>query len=358
MSVEDDCDPWAQISMEIAPAATVFEAETIEDVEPLGDQFGVAEPITVPEALQDALFGHPDSTGAEITAHGSGSAPLPALHTYAILDAAKVQGLPELLEASDLPHRCLFKGAAYDELKDAAPWVVQLKENNAFTRNLFRNSNAPWHLWDKQPGIYIRSRAKLDDIRTHFRKFTRVRDDQGQWYYFRFWEAVYAKPYFVSVLQTHERRQRWFHINAQHQVSILVPDPGNGTLTICKAAPGERFDGPNAPFELGPFEREIFAAEKRRQFLGRLSAYLDQHEPAFQMLPAAQKDDLLTRMVSTAHHFDLNIEKAVADFALAFVRLRRSPADDPVMLKILNTPQHPMDRARLVLEEAQARMRG
>ena len=46
------------------------------------------------------------------------------VRTYAILDAAKAPGLPELLAASELEHRCLFKGDTYEELKDVAPWIV------------------------------------------------------------------------------------------------------------------------------------------------------------------------------------------------------------------------------------------
>ena len=168
------------------PSEPNLQTETIEDVEPLDDQFGVDTPLTVPFALQDVLFGQPEPVEA-----GNDPAPAPALHTYAILDAAKVLNLPEMLDASGLPHRCLFKGDAFDELKDAAPWIVRLEDGNAFTRNLFTRSDAPWHLWDREPGIYVRSRGTLDDMWKHFRKFTRVQDENGKWYYFRFWEGVH-----------------------------------------------------------------------------------------------------------------------------------------------------------------------
>ncbi len=42
-------------------------------------------------------------------------------------------------------------------------------------------------LYEKELGIFIRSRASLTELRKHFRKFTRVQDEQGKWYYFRFW---------------------------------------------------------------------------------------------------------------------------------------------------------------------------
>ncbi|MEP3892387.1 MAG: DUF4123 domain-containing protein [Litorimonas sp.] len=154
-------------------------------MKPLDEQFGVAVLKTVPDALYEPLFGQPDDT---------------PLHTYAILDAAKFPNLPELLEVSGLVHRCLFKGDAFDELKDVAPWIVQLEDGNAFTRNLFTQTDAPWHLWDAEAGIYVRSGGTLDDMWKHFRKFTRVQDEQGKWFYFRFWETQCLIDY-ISFVQ-------------------------------------------------------------------------------------------------------------------------------------------------------------
>ncbi len=190
MSMDDNYDYWTEEPrakpQEAAPALTV---ETIEGVEPLDAQFGGADPLTVPVALQDVMFGQPAYTEAEIAAHGGDPDRVPPLHTYAILDAAKVTNLPEMLETSGLPYRCLFKGNAFDELKDTAPWIVQLEEGNAFTRNLFTSSDAPWHLWEREPGIYVRSRGTMDDMWRHFRKFTKVQDEHGHWFYLAFWRG-------------------------------------------------------------------------------------------------------------------------------------------------------------------------
>lgn len=150
---------------------------TIDGVEPLDGQFGVDRPKTTPDVLYEPLFGQPEATTKP-----------PALYTYAVLDAAKVMNLAETLADSGLKYRCLFKGDAFEELKDVAPWIVRLEDGNTFTRNLFTRSNAPWHLWDTEPGIYLRSRGSLDDMWGHFRKFTKVQDDVGKWFYFRFWE--------------------------------------------------------------------------------------------------------------------------------------------------------------------------
>lgn len=147
-----------------------IEIFTINEIEPLGDQFGADPKKTVPDKLHGALFDE-------------------LLETYAILDAAKVPNLPELLEASGLEYKCLFKGKAYKDLSEVAPWVVKLDKNAEFTRRLFTKGDAPWHMWDKDPGIYIRSHVSLGDLCAHFRKFTRLRDDaENKWYYFAFYK--------------------------------------------------------------------------------------------------------------------------------------------------------------------------
>ncbi|SFI92647.1 DUF4123 domain-containing protein [Jannaschia pohangensis] len=158
----------------------ILTVEIIESVRPLTDQFGVAAPLTVPASLQDTLFGQ-DKLAI-------GSAILP-LHTYVILDAAKVPGLPEILETSGLGHACLFQGTAAEELRDVAPWIVCLEEGHSFTRSLFTAGDGPSQHWDAEPGIFLKSLESLEEVRRHLRKFTRVRDGHDRWIYFRFWES-------------------------------------------------------------------------------------------------------------------------------------------------------------------------
>lgn len=113
---------------------------------------------------------------------GSGTA-------YALLDAAKVFGLPERLAASGLEHRCLFIGQALTDFADVAPWLIRLEPDAPFTRSLFVTGDAPWQLWDKEPGIVMRSPAGLDELWRHFRKFVKIRGPEGAWLYFRFWDG-------------------------------------------------------------------------------------------------------------------------------------------------------------------------
>lgn len=165
--------------------------KTIGHVEPLGLQLGVQPKKTVPDCLYDTMFGQPIPTEAEAGFAGGDQISVPSMQTYAILDAAKVVNLPELLEASGLRHHCLFRGEAYDKMKNAAPWVVQLEDGNDFTRRLFTGPNGTNGLWDSDPGIYVRSHRTLDEVTNHVRKFTRVQDENRKWYLFRFYDSSF-----------------------------------------------------------------------------------------------------------------------------------------------------------------------
>jgi hypothetical protein len=112
--------------------------------------------------------------------------------TYALLDAARVMNLPETLQDSGLRHQCLFKGDAFDNMNSVAPWLVELEAESSFTRNLFTKSDSPWHLWDDEPGIFVRTSVPFDTLYQHFRKFTMLQDDADSTYYFRFWEPDWA----------------------------------------------------------------------------------------------------------------------------------------------------------------------
>lgn len=172
--------------------------QEIKSVEPLDAQFGVWPKKVVPDVLYDPLFGQPEPSEDEIKAVGDATHVSP-MKLYAILEAAKVENFFGMLDASGLNYRCLYKGNAYDALKDVAPYIVELTEDNDFTRSLLTKGNAPWDLWDKELGIYIRSRAPLDELRQHFRKFTKIKDENGQWFFFRFYDPKVLKQYLVSL---------------------------------------------------------------------------------------------------------------------------------------------------------------
>ena len=270
-------DYWVQSPEAVeAPAETALPIDTIEDVDPLDLQLGVAELKTVPDALYEPLFGQP--SGAP-------------LHTYAILDAAKVQNLPELLEVSGLKHRCLFKGDAYDELKDVAPWIVQLEDGNAFTRNLFTRSDAPWHLWDAEPGIYIRSGGTLDDMWTHFRKFTKVQDESGKWFYFRFWEP----DGFIETIQQESAAGLLGKDNGLTIIAAYVPT----RETTHAISPRVIVRGASGKFTLHDDHRAAFDARIENRFTQDFAETLQKTAPNRMNVLGVTKREQVTATVAT-----------------------------------------------------------
>lgn len=180
---------------------TYLIVEEVEGIEPLDAQRGVWPAKNVPDILVEPLFGRVEPTEAEIVHYGCADA-VPPMKTYAILDAGKFQsGLSEI-EECEMPFRCLFKGDAAEELKDVAPYLIELDPESRFTRRLFTwipeipDAMTTVHLWHKEPGIYIRSRSDFATLWKHFRKFTRVQNETGAWYYFQFWEPKAALAIF------------------------------------------------------------------------------------------------------------------------------------------------------------------
>lgn len=185
-SVNDD--PWTA-SEHLGPPSDempMLQVTDLGDILPLDAQIGVEPKLAVPPRLRPALFG-PQNVG-------------PDLATYAILDAARIANLPEMLAQGAIPHECLFKGGARDDWGHVTPWLVALEEDSAFTRRLFTRGRAAWHLWDDQPGIFFRSALDLHSLWRCFRKFTRAVDRQGRWHYLRFYDPVYLTDYVSSLV--------------------------------------------------------------------------------------------------------------------------------------------------------------
>jgi len=357
-------DPWLDASA--SPTAGARDAtpaglqiSTIESIEPLDAQLGAAVKKTVPDALRDALFGQPEPSPAEIEAAGGDPAAVPPMRTYAILDAAKAVNLPEMLEDSDLEHLCLFKGKAYDDLKNVAPWIVQLEDGNTFTRNLFTRSDACWHLWDNEPGIYVRSRAPLDEMWRHFRTFTRVQDESGRWNYLRFWEPSHMDAYLEAIYHDRARVGRWLCTRTGNAISFVIIAGlyrQRGESRPARWFSLQSFPGmqSNQPFMIRQFERDVFARTRRADFVMRLDKYLSRAVPEFSAIDPPTRDRRIQREIEVASAHGIRREKAVADFTLASLLHPYGFANDPRAHRILAADTHPLDKGKHILDHVRS----
>lgn len=354
-------DPWLSIPGPESSATCGAESsqpglqiETIADIAPLDAQIGAFPKKTVPDVLRSALFGQPDPCPDEIGSGGGGFATVPPLNTFAILDAARITNLPELLEDSTLEHRCLFKGAAYDDLKNVAPWVVRLEDGNSFTRGLFTDGPAPWQMWSDGPGMVVRARAGLHDIWRHFRRFTRVRDEQDDWFYFRFWEPRYAKSYFSTLSAHPDKLRAWFTIDSGMICSIGVSQDADFT-SFSYPSNSHASGRSNRPFRYEEPERIAHIRAKRDKFTDRLCQHLLSRSRRFGELTMPRQKELAWHFVQSAAQNGMKIERAVADFADASVLLWRPLKNDPECLRILESNAHQLDKGKKLLRATQQR---
>lgn len=132
-------------------------------------------PLDHNQDLYDVLFGQTPSTASS---------------TYVFLEAARYFGLVEMLESQQATFCCLFSGAAAKELRDVAPYLVKVAQDDKLIKNLLSGTNdddPPWMMWPSSGAVFLRSGLKLPDLRSHFRHFTRLYDDESEkWNYFRF----------------------------------------------------------------------------------------------------------------------------------------------------------------------------
>lgn len=225
----------------------------LTSIDPLEPQIGVWPKRCAPDVLVGPLFGPLDERDA-----------VPA--TLAVIDAAKVANLPEELDASGLPHRCLFQGNARQDWGHVAPWLVALSAEARLTRRLF-TAAPPFGLWAAGAAMFLRADRSLDDLWRHFRKFTQVQDEDGKWLFFRFWQPQ-------SLMMMHRsahlpEARRFFApclrlvapLPAENRCLMIEPDTMERTLPPTGDADGTDFppaligDGPMPETRL----REVLA---------------------------------------------------------------------------------------------------
>lgn len=320
---------------------TAISIKKIPGVAPLYN-FGVFPVVCVPEALQSVLFGQPD--------------PQRTMNTFAILDAARIPDLAEQLAHSGLAHRCLFKGDAEEDLGAVAPWIVELTPSGPFTASLFTDGEAPWELWGKEAGFFVRNAATLDDMWRHFRKFTRVRDEAGDWFFLRFWEPRVMALYLEWMSRDHDRIRQWFHSPAGGHMTLVTVNPKSGNARAHTAQAPVAQGLPNSLFVLDDRERAVFRFYKWNRFVEKLGDHLAGSDADFAALDHNTQLGQAGAFAQQAYGSGLRIESAVADFALAAWISQGAVTDDAVCARILAGADHETDKARKLLAEAHSRL--
>ncbi len=128
-------------------------------------------PIPDPEALEAAL----------VEARGDGNGRL-----YALLDGARSPEIHAFVTATP-GHECLYKGSLSPELERAAPFLVE-PQGKLLDHWLAR-------AWGQSWGIFLTADAEPEALVKHFRRFLKVKSEDGEVLVFRFYDPRVFRPY-------------------------------------------------------------------------------------------------------------------------------------------------------------------
>lgn len=140
------------------------------------------------------------------------------LSVYAVLDAARDESVRPLLIGSGERHECLYEGLVSRELLEVAPYLVLLRRDATFTRELLARC------WGRSWGLFLAAPVELEAVRRHLRHFLKVKDERGRHLYFRFYDPRVMRVY-LPTCNTDELRLLFGPLEAW-----LVEGPEGATL--------------------------------------------------------------------------------------------------------------------------------
>ena len=140
--------------------------------------------------------------------------PLPKLKCYFILDANK----HKYLEPENFHCRIesLFQGEFAEITKDIAPYLVEVipypdDSSESELMGLFSDEGAMTRFnWHEELGIFIHSRYDFDTVLRHLRHFPVMKDENGKWFFFRFYDPKVLRNYLEVIATSPEKLNKFF----------------------------------------------------------------------------------------------------------------------------------------------------
>ena len=273
----------------------------------------------------------------------------------ALLDAACLPGLPERLESREIPALSLFQGDLATQLRDVAPYLVQMDTAGSLMRDFVNDADLPWAMWNRRPGILIVTDLDLPALQRHFRRLLQVRAEDST-FFFRFWEQASALAYF-GALAASDDRGRWFYPREGGRIdALLVPDTQADALRVFRAG-GPRPDlrpWESRPFSLRPAELGALRDSRIRENIQQMVDLMMRTFPDRTAdLPPGQLEKRLRRSISRAADFGIRqrgnaFRVAAWDLHSDDVFETVDPAGD--LRRILHAEMLEEDKMRLLVE--------
>jgi len=159
----------------------------------------------------------------------------PDLKFYTILDGARSEKIYPALKEYSANHKCLFLshqllfgGRLPHVLAMAAPYLVELRPDDLFTKWVISRG------WGKSWGIFLASTSTFSILARHFRRFIMVKTEEGEKYYFRYYDPRVLRAY----LPTCSRTELKFLFE---EVRLFIAEEEGGKRMIEYYPRGDRF---------------------------------------------------------------------------------------------------------------------
>ena len=241
--------------------------------------------------------------------------PLPELKCYFILDANK----HKLLEPESFQCRIenLFQGEFAEITKEIGPYLVEVipypdYKAESELMGLFSDEGAMTRFnWHEELGIFIHSRYDFDTVLHHLRHFPVMKDENGKWFFFRFYDPKVLRNYLDVIATSPEKLNKFFGYEKRIINAFGSGIGDNFYYYQIKALPE---DTRNIPIILTDFEIKGFKKSKWLETRENLMEYALQEYP--QLYSEKNKHELCQNL-EEGYKKGYTYEISILQYALA-----------------------------------------
>ena len=241
--------------------------------------------------------------------------PLPELKCYFILDANK----HKLLEPERFHCRIenLFQGEFAEITKEIGPYLVEVipypdYKAESELMGLFSDEGAMTGFnWHEELGIFIHSRYDFDTVLHHLRHFPVMKDENGKWFFFRFYDPKVLRNYLDVIATSPEKLNKFFGYEKRiiHAFGSGIGD--SFYYYQIKALPE---DTRNIPIILTDFEIKGFKDKKWLETREKMVGYILKTYPH---IYSPLEQELLIKNLDEGRNKNYIYETAIVQYAVA-----------------------------------------
>lgn len=241
--------------------------------------------------------------------------PLPELKCYFILDANK----HKLLEPERFHCRIenLFQGEFAEITKEIGPYLVEVipypdYKAESELMGLFSDKGAMTRFnWHEELGVFIHSRYDFDTVLHHLRHFPVMKDENGKWFFFRFYDPKVLRNYLDVIATSPEKLNKFFGYEKRiiHAFASGIGD--SFYYYQIKALPE---DTRNIPIILTDFEIKGFKDKKWLETREKMVGYILKTYPH---VYSPLEQEQLIKNLDEARNKNYIYETAIVQYAVA-----------------------------------------